>query len=69
MPAMLEGDLEEYQSMGGTGGVSHIEELGPSERNGQGHDAVRGEWDEPRTDEADISWDSLEQWIENMGEP
>lgn len=69
MPAMLEGDLEECQSMGGICGVSYIDELGRSEQNRQGHDTVQGEWDVPHTEEADISLDSLERWIDDMGEP
>jgi hypothetical protein len=67
--AMLQGDLEKYQSMGGTCGVSYIEELDRSERTRQEYEAVRGEWDVPHIEEADISLDSLERWIEYMGEP
>jgi hypothetical protein len=62
-------DLEEYDSTGGTGGVSHTEEADFSEQTRQGHDAVRGGWDVPHVEEADISLDSLERWIDKMGEP
>jgi len=46
-----------------------MEEADISERTRQGHDAVRGGWDVPHMEEADISLDSLERWIDKMGEP